>query len=262
MSEDRLLHILANMEREEGGGERSRFDERWDRLAAGTLTPEEEAELRALAATSPEIQEAFEAFRPLGADFQARLVAVASAELGQASAVKRRETRLRWFPFHFGPIQVGAWLAAAGAAAMALFLLLQPAVPLPLVASVELGHGDQSFRGQEGPTSELPVFSRGSLLTLNVHLKEPGLEVRSFFDNGTGVVNWEPQRKVDGTAVQLRGTLGTEVRLPPGEWQAWVVVGRPRKIPPERKLLHELRAGRTLQRSWQAVSRKLRAGSP
>src|SRR5205823_3925220 len=71
---DRLLRELGDLARSEAKAEEARFDERWDRLAAGTLTAEEEAELKTLADSSPEYKEAFEAFRPLGADFQARVV--------------------------------------------------------------------------------------------------------------------------------------------------------------------------------------------
>jgi RNA polymerase sigma-70 factor (ECF subfamily) len=49
-------------------------------LAAGTLTAEEDAELRALAVSSPEAREAYEAFRPLGATFQARVVSAINAQ--------------------------------------------------------------------------------------------------------------------------------------------------------------------------------------
>ena len=70
---------LGALARREGEAE-SLLDERWDRLAAGTLTAEEDAELRALAASSPEAREAYEAFRPLGAAFQARVVSAINAE--------------------------------------------------------------------------------------------------------------------------------------------------------------------------------------
>ena len=55
-------------------------DERWDRLAAGTLTAKEEIELKALAASSPEAMEAYVAFKPLGPDFQARVVSAINSQ--------------------------------------------------------------------------------------------------------------------------------------------------------------------------------------
>jgi RNA polymerase sigma factor (sigma-70 family) len=79
MNKDSILSELGALARQEGEGE-SPLDERWDRLAAGTLTAEEDAELRALATSSPEAREAYEAFRPLGAAFQARVVSAINAE--------------------------------------------------------------------------------------------------------------------------------------------------------------------------------------
>ena len=49
MSEDELLRNLGHVAREQAGRERLFLDERWDRLAAGTLSAEEDAELRRLA---------------------------------------------------------------------------------------------------------------------------------------------------------------------------------------------------------------------
>src|SRR6185503_16244051 len=74
MSEDVLLRQLGQVARERAAGEPS-LDERWDRLAAGTLGAEEEAELRRLAETSDEAGMAYDAFRPLGKAFEAQVVA-------------------------------------------------------------------------------------------------------------------------------------------------------------------------------------------
>ena len=91
---DRLLKELGDLARQQDEAERARFDERWDRLAAGTLTAEEEAELKALAEASPEDREAYEAFRPLGADFQARSGVARSAELASDCAAARLRSRV------------------------------------------------------------------------------------------------------------------------------------------------------------------------
>ena len=83
------MRDLGHLAREESEAEKRRLDERWDRLAAGTLSAEEEAELRALAAASPEAARAYEAFRPLGADFQARVVeAIRAQEVAERAARK------------------------------------------------------------------------------------------------------------------------------------------------------------------------------
>jgi RNA polymerase sigma-70 factor, ECF subfamily len=87
MMEDRILLELGYLAKEEREAEKAPLDERWDRLAAGTLTPEEDAELRALAESSPETRETYEAFRPLGAKFQARVVKEIAGELGELNTV-------------------------------------------------------------------------------------------------------------------------------------------------------------------------------
>ena len=90
--EDRIVRELGHLAKEEREAERARLDERWDRLAAGTLTPEEGAELRALAESSPEARETYEAFRPLGAKFQARMVNVIARELDTVALVREALT--------------------------------------------------------------------------------------------------------------------------------------------------------------------------
>lgn len=88
MTEDLILRELGYLATEESEAEKARLDERWDRLAAGALTPEEDAELRALAESSPEAHEIYEAFRPLGAKFQARVVNKISRELDTVALVR------------------------------------------------------------------------------------------------------------------------------------------------------------------------------
>src|SRR5262245_17386152 len=118
--EDRLLSELADLARQRDG-----LDERWDRLAAGTLTAEEEAELRALAETSPEAHETWEAFRPLGPEFQARVVDRI------ATGLPKKGWRARVLPFPPTPARIGGWIAAAAAAAAVLVRVLWPSGPLP-----------------------------------------------------------------------------------------------------------------------------------
>ena len=107
MSEDRLLRDLGHLAKEEEGAEKSRLDERWDRLAAGTLTAEEEAELLALAETSPEAREAWEAFRPLGPEFQARVVEKIAAELS------KKEPWWDWLLSFLPAVRFAGWATSA-----------------------------------------------------------------------------------------------------------------------------------------------------
>lgn len=257
MSDDRWLRDLAQVNREREVEERSHLDERWDRLSAGELTPEEEAELMALAETSEEAREAYEAFRPLGPDFQARVV----------SAIQAQEPKARVLPFRRAVARYGGWMSAAVAAAAALFLVVRdPASPPPLPAfNANLSGGAREYRGATEPSSGTPVFVAGSLLTLEVSPQQPvtgPLEAHAFLARGADIVRWEPEPHLDVSpqgAVRLRGTLGQEIRLEPGEWKIWIVIGRRGRLPSADEIAAELRAGRTRHTDWQAtVSEDLR----
>ena len=250
MNEDRFLNELGDLARQEDEAERARFDERWDRLAAGTLSPEEDAELRALAASSPDLREAYEAFRPLGPDFQARMVAKAASELARGR---------RALPFR----RVEVWLGAAAALAAGLYLFLRTP-PLP-VYTADLSGGVQSQRGEPAQTAGLPVFVPGSLLTVNARpskLVEGRVEAHGFVSPLSGgevrPLDPQPPFEVKNGSVRLRATLGQEIRLPSGDWRLWIVVGRPGRIPSASALTRELRAGRTGRADWQAVPADLR----
>src|SRR6185503_10230704 len=80
MKEDELLRNLGQAAREQAASERLFLDERWDRLASGTLSVEEEGELRRLAETSEDARLAYEAFRSLSPEFQAKVVQAIEAQ--------------------------------------------------------------------------------------------------------------------------------------------------------------------------------------
>lgn len=277
MTEDELLKELGDLARREQEAEVAFLDERWDRLAAGTLSAEEDAELRALAASSPEIGEVYEAFRPLGADFQARVAAAATAELARGPAPQPVEdapqpeqksgARVLLFPGVFRPL---AWLGSVAAAAAVLFLFIhKPPMPLP-VYEARLEGGAQAMRGGEpGPAKGLPVFVPGSLLTLNVRPRQAvegpasSVEARGFLGplSGSGeILPWKPEPpfEIKGAFVHLRGTLGQEIQIPPGMWRIWIVVGRPGKLPSADELAAALSTRQTRRDGWQALSADLR----
>ena len=261
MSEDRILRELGHLAQEEREAEKARLDERWDRLAAGTLTPQEEAELQALAESSPEARETYEAFRPLGAEFQARMVNEIAAEL-QKKESPLRKILSRILTFRSPTLRPVRWLTAVAATAAAglLLLLRVPAMaPLPVYIAEKPSGGVQMFRGEEGPSSKPPVFTPGSTLKLVVRPQRPvtgPVEARAFQARGAEIVPWEPEPRLDVSAlgvVRLKGTIGEEVPR-----RVWIVVGRPGKLPSSDDLLAKLRAGQTRNDHWQAVSADLR----
>lgn len=254
---DRLLRELGELARQGDEADQARFDERWDRLAAGTLTAEEEAELAALAGSSPENGETYEAFRPLGADFQARMVAAASAELAGAPPAPAPKPPARLLPFR-AVRRVEVWLGAAAAVAASLFFLVRTP-PLPGYDADKPGVQSE-YRGT-GVAAAIP----GSQVTLIVRPRTAvtgKLEAQAFLScSGKDLRPWQPPPSfeiLDNGIVNLRGRL--EKGLPPGDCEIWIAVARRGKLPKD--LQARLQAGQTGNGDWQAVSTKLEIRRP
>jgi hypothetical protein len=254
---DRLLRELGDLARSETKAEEARFDDRWDRLAAGTLTAEEEAELKALAESSPEYREAYEAFRPLGADFQARVV----------SAI-----RPRILPFRPVMRKAEVWVGLAAALAAGVFFLVpRPESPLPSGYEAHFNTGDQTLRGDKPhPANGIPTFSSGSRLELSISPLHPipgQVKPQAFLSSSAGEEDleaWKPESSFQiadkGGAVRLVGTLGQDLKLPPGDRTIWIVVARPGRTPRVDEVQARLRSGRPLHEPWRSVCTALRAG--
>jgi hypothetical protein len=259
--DDMWLRELARVAQEEEGAERARLDERWDRLSAGELSPEEDAELRALAAASEEGREAFEAFRPLGPEFQAGVVRALQAQITESPAESPAAVGkpARILPFRGRAARLGVWLpAAAAAVAASLFLLRSPATLPPLPDyNLESAAGVQEMRGEVG--EEPPVFSAGSpfeiFLRPETAVSGP-IAVRLFLAHGAELRPWPvPGAAIspDGV-VSIAGTLGREIRILPGDWTLRAVVGRPGKLPDAAELRAHLAQGRARAPDWVILS--------
>jgi len=242
MSEDRLLRDLGQLAKEEEGAERARLDERWDRLAAGTLTPEEEAELRALAETSPEAREAWEAFRPLGPEFQARVVEKIAAELPQ-------EKKGRLLPFR--PARILGWATAAAAAAAVAVVLLRPsAAPLPDYQIVSISGGSSEMRGEQ-PRDFAPGDRIGVRLRPARESRAGRLEGQLFLVRNGELRRLETKSESHPEgAVEITGTLGHDLQQ--GTWTLWAVVGRQGDLPEPAEL--RSRGGPGREEDWVLVA--------
>jgi hypothetical protein len=253
MNDDPWLRELVQVKRDEEAEERSRLDERWDRLSTGELSPEEEAELRALAETSEEAREAYEAFRPLGPDFHARVVNAVLAERKTAE-----EPPSPVLPVPPAP-RFGGWLTAAAAVAAVLLLFLRTPASLPPLPAYQVEDVAGGIRTHRGDPAGKSVFVPGSRLTLDVRPPQPitdEVEARGFLSDGSRIIPWKPSISIARGKVRLEGTLGDQ--LPAGSWRVWVVVGRPGGIPSDEELMASLRAGHLRDDSWQAVHADLR----
>jgi hypothetical protein len=245
MNEDRLLRELGHLAKEEEGAEKARLDERWDRLAAGTLTPEEEAELLALVETSPEARDAYEAFRPLGPEFQARVV---------ETIAKKRRGRLLPFP---PAVRIGGWLTAAAAAAAVLVVFFWPSAPLPGYQIAAVSGGSSEMRGEPAgdfaPGDPIDVRLRPETATRG------DLEAQLFLVQGEELRELEAQSEFfPGGSVEIKSSLGPD--LQPGVWTLWAVVGRPGDLPDPAEL--RSRGGQSREEEdWIAVSTDIRIRS-
>ncbi len=244
--DDQLLRQLGELAREPGSG--SAFDERWERLAAGTLSAEEETELRRLAETSDEARAAYEAFRPLGRDFQA----------GVVRAI-REQTSARVLPFRRRAARFAGWGAAAAAAA-ALVLLVRPPAPLPDYEA-KMSGGTQELRGEIAESAETiqppPAFAPGDRfqVTMRPHTGlsrvEP-LETRVCVVRGGEVRTVDAQAEVDaGGAARVTGSLARDLQA--GDWVLWTVIGRPGELPEPEQLRSAAASAPLRDRDWVAV---------
>jgi hypothetical protein len=239
MSEDRLLRELGHLAKEEEGAERARLDERWDRLAAGTLTAEEKAELRALAESSPEAREAWEAFRPLGPEFQARVVEKIAKERGG-----------RLLPFRLSKRFVG-WATAAAAAAALAVVLLPPSAPLPDYQIASISGGSSEMRGEQpddfAPGDRIEVRLRPVTASRTERLEGSLFLLRNGELRGLSAES----ESVPGGSVKIVGTLRDD--LEPGPWTLWAVVHRPGELPLPAELFRAAHDN-TRSEDWIAVS--------
>ena len=228
---DPWIRELADVNRERQAEERSRLDERWDRLSSGDLSPEEEAELRALAETSERGREAYEAFRPLGPEFHAN-VANTLRERGLVPRGAAEKPPAKPLPFRPPSARLAGWGSLAAVAAVLLVMMMRPSSlpPLPSYA-MTLEGGNQDFRGGEPEIGG--AFVPGTLLTVYAEPDQPvtgPVEARGFAVCDKQWVQLNAEAKTSGN-VRLQGEVGKDIRLPSGTCKIWLVVCRPGKLP-------------------------------
>ncbi|HEX4953751.1 MAG TPA: hypothetical protein VF017_10200 [Thermoanaerobaculia bacterium] len=264
MSEDSRLTPLAQALRAREREESERLDERWDRLAAGELSPAEEAELAALAETSPEMRAAWDAFRPLGPDFEARM----AARLGAGTESVARPSPPAAPPAP-GPLRAsrrpwGRWAAVAAALVAAVALYLGRTPPLPAEWAryeVELAGGRVDLRG--GPEeASVPTFGPGSVLS--VTLRPPTAldevpEARLFLERQGNFQPWPtPLTALSQGVLHLGTPIEGEVAPEPGEYRLWAVIGRPGRLPSASELSALPGASHFGGRHWIAWRKEIR----
>lgn len=250
MNDEQWLRELAQVHREQQRDDEGRLDERWDRLSRGELSPEEDAELRALAESSEDARAAYEAFRPLGPAFHASVV--------QAIRKQGLEKPPKVLPFRRRLAGWSAVAALATAASVAVFL--RPLAPLPDY-SLEIT-GVSASRGVESEPPKALELAPGERFTVIVR---PATEVSRgsrlealcilVRDRELHPLEVQPEIYPEGL-VRIKGTLGRD--LPPGAWTLWAVVGRPGKLPEPAALRDFSSRARVRQRNWIAIPKNVR----
>ncbi len=252
--DDPLVRELAAWARDRAAAEREQLDGRWDRLAAGTLRPEEEEALRAEAEGSPEGAAALAAFQPLGAEAEARIVAKIRAQRAAKPPidhVARPEPAATEFdrpsssrpgkvlPFRRRFVVWGGGLGLAAAAALVAVLVLPGSLrPLPTY-TVALRSGDGSVRGVGPNPTSPPTFSKGSRfeLVLRPATAVAGeVALRCFLISSEGGARrafpaCNRAESSGGGSLRVVGTVGAEIELVPGDWTLWALVARPGELP-------------------------------
>lgn len=260
MNDEELLKAVGRSARA-----RQPLDERWDELAADRLSDAQREKLLEAAAASEDAADAYEAFRPLGAEFQARVVErlMANRPADQAADVTL-ET-----PAPMGPKVVpfrrrtlrfaGVPLALAASVLLAVGLVMfmrpgaTPALPgygLRLEGQVTL------MRGEAPPPAAAP-FAPGNhfrvVLTPEERVEGDVIARAYVLDGGEPeMLAAAPKISSEG-AVLIEGEVGRDIQLPAGDSRLLVIVGRESKLPDAPALAARLGAsGQEQTADWAA----------
>jgi hypothetical protein len=257
MTHDDLLERLGEAARAQGAEEKERLDDRWDALAAGTLSAEEESRLRREASSDPALAAALEAFSPLGSEVRRRIADQARKELQLSESphaglpqAESRDWEASDSPVDPATLASGGgpkpwWIGAAASlvVALAAVFLWWPGQRLDLPPyEASLSGITQVVRGLpvdlgEG-RSEVHLGNRFELLLTPRQQVTGSVAARAFLEGSDGRLEpWYPPVEISASGtVRIAGTVGTEIELPSGEVTLWLAVGRRRSLPSAEEL--------------------------
>jgi hypothetical protein len=262
MDDSGFLRDLARTAREEAAEEQQRWD-RWDHLTDGDLSPEEEAELRALAATSVEDEKALEAFRPLDSDFRARVVAMFGPPVESVPVKPPRPVPFPWRLIRF----VGPVLATA-ATALYIFIINPPPIPKFTIAnlesSVEISRdggdkttpvllADTDFSVLARPAAKLSPWRK---IEASCYIQSRSAGNRKLRDTECSVL----ERNARTGAPKIGGHLPADLATGPAT--LWIVLAYSGNLP-EQNVIEKLPSDRsTNQKFWVAESALIEVRAP
>ncbi|MCH9648230.1 MAG: hypothetical protein K0U98_08325 [Deltaproteobacteria bacterium] len=224
--DDQLLKELGRLAREQEE-ERMHLDSRWDSLSHDHLESEEEADLRKLAESSPQMRAAWEAFRPLGRPFRRRV-------LEGIRAIFPRRRRSSWHPGSWGP--PSSWWPLAAAASLAMVwvgaMVFGPSREKIPEYSLEV-RGGVAVQRSTAAVAAVPRLMEGIRLDLELFPAEPlvgDVALTVFLEQGGTLRPWRvPAERL---RVAPTGSLKLELRagdlgLDPGLATLWLAVSQP-----------------------------------
>ncbi len=275
MSEDRITR-LARRARERLAEGRARYPGHWDELSSGALEPAAAQRLRPAGEDSEDDRAAYEVFRPLDADFQARMVdrlqgltgsgvqsGDAAEEEPEAGAEPVPRPTVRSFPA--GRWRHGSQLAiAATLAAMALglywFVPWDGGPPLPRFGLEVDGIAHLRSQGETPPAAVLAAGSRFTVLLSPEDELQGTLDARFFAVRDGRWRRFDLELRAAPTgALRFEGPMQGALVLEPGPWTLVAAVGRLRALPPEAEIRKRHAAGDYAPAGgWQLLEVSLR----
>jgi hypothetical protein len=273
-----LLDQLSQAAREQAIEEKNRLDSRWDRLAAGRLSPEEHDELLGEADVSGEAYEAYQAFKPLGPAFEKQVAAAilarqqAEAEERLAAADEAAPALPVPVPAMSPPPARKAWyLGGLGSVVMAAMaaVLLYPVAPLSSYAPKKLA-GIPEDRGSvaaEVVGGDTPVYYSGNVIELvaETRRKPAGkLDARLLYVGEDGRLQRSdlgPEIEQKGGLVAFSPIVGDDLELSPGTWKLVMVIARKGKFPGDRTILEAVESDGQHAKYWQILVWQIKIGS-
>lgn len=209
-------------------------DPRWERLATGTISPEERAELERMAAADPEAARAMAMFQPIEEAELARTVAAVTSPPASASAVARPQAPARGAGGGRRPFVRWALAGALAAAAVVLVAVLRaPPGGRPLPTYELALEGVKQVRGST-LSAGAPLFTPDARFELVVRpgWQAPGAVACAGFLWAQGrLLAWEPVFEVSSQgACRLSGRARDLLPSWTGEAELVIWVGRPEAL--------------------------------
>ena len=245
------------------------LDPRLDDLVEGSLSAEDFAALKEMAAHDPETRQAVEAMTPLGDAFAEQMTDEILKTLGESAAPASMSPAAKGGPTLVERLREFFSLPLMMAApAMALGAFLVVSVPgglttgeLPLY-TLEMSTEDKTLRsGAIAPSEESAAFSSGSRLEVVLRPAEgtaEALEVQSFLLGPSGLQVAPLSQRISASgAVKLSATLGENLVAAPGGYELVVVVSPEGGAPTIEQLGAALQAPDEPQ-PWQVLRRSIR----